>query len=241
MIKAKQLKTKEISHGQGAKGACCVDRETGNGEARGRAESVEAPPSSLEAGAVENTVDPHPAKDPSPKTLGSPKPEGPPKNLAAGGKNIALAEAAMREAFAARGMVVIPSQFADVAAELVRCGPLISAALEHAGGFYTLADIFKAILAQEYQLWPATESVVLTEFVLYPQKKVLNLFLAAGKLPELLKMLPDLERYAEGHGCAAVTLTGRKGWTRSALVQKGYSFRSVMMGKEISYAGRRKD
>ena len=96
-----------------------------------RGNGTRPPPSSHEAGSVENTVDLHSLTNSSPKNSGhSGSKKAPSKNLAAGAKNTGPlddAETALREAFAARGMTEIPEEFRPIAAELVRCAGWLSA------------------------------------------------------------------------------------------------------------------
>lgn len=128
---------------------------------------------------------------------------------------------------------VLDETASHVVSEFVRCAPWIKAALKHAGGTHNLEDILDGILHREYQFWPAVESVVITELVIYPRKKVLNLFLAGGNYEELRTMLPDLEQFGKLEGCSTVTLTGRKGWLRSFLPKEGYEGHWAVMTKEL--------
>lgn len=200
----------------------------------------EAPPLALDPGTVENAVTPHPMKKPSPKkSVVSDSKKAPSKNLASGGKNIGSldeAETAMREAFASRGMVVIPAELAGVAGEFVRCGPWLSAALEHSWGLYSLASVFEAILAKDMLLWPGRESAVVTQLVEFPTgKRMTNYLLGGGSGEEIRVMLRDVELYAAANGCDGVMLTGRKGWARSFLAEDGYEARWQVMTKEIHH------
>lgn len=102
-----------------------------------------------------------------------------------------------------------------------RCQPWIEAALEYGNKTHTFQDVVEGIAEGRMQLWAAAEGCAVTEIVVYPRKKVLNIFLAGGKLDSLREMAPDMRRWAEAQGCASATLTGRRGWVR-ALAKDGW-------------------
>lgn len=118
--------------------------------------------------------------------------------------------------------------------EFDRCAGWIGAALEYSGGTHTLADVRVSIQSGNLQFWPGKAAVVVTEIEFYPQRRILHLFLAGGDLEELKLMLVDIEEFARRMKCSAVTLTGRKGWTRSFLKDGGYTEEAVLMAKEFT-------
>lgn len=84
------------------------------------------------------------------------------------------------------------------------------------------------------QFWPGPNSVLITEVVDHPRKKVLHFFLAAGNLRELNAMYPGVERWGKEQGCTAATLSGRKGWERvPASNRAGWQVKQVLMQKEL--------
>lgn len=104
-------------------------------------------------------------------------------------------------------------------------------ALDAAGNTYTLDDLRALIAARGAQLWRVNEcSVIVTEIIQYPQKRVLNVFLAAGELGPILDAVPDLEAFAKDMKCDWIELTGRRGWLRKL---NGWRPKSVTMTKEI--------
>ncbi len=109
--------------------------------------------------------------------------------------------------------------------------PLFLAALKHSNGNYALSDIAAGINNGEYGVWLAGESVVLTEAAVYPRKKRLSLFLGAGNRPEVVGLLPALERFAIEQGCSGVEFLGRKGWLRA--MPRGYRAKSYLIAKEF--------
>jgi hypothetical protein len=103
--------------------------------------------------------------------------------------------------------------------EIDRYRDYISAALEHASGTYTFEDVKQGVVEGRFQLWPAPNSVVITEIQEYPQARWLHLFIGAGNLPELQIMLPIIEAWGRSQGCTRISLTGRKGWERTFLTR----------------------
>lgn len=64
------------------------------------------------------------------------------------------------------------------------------------------------------QFWPAPRGCMVTEIVVYPRKKVLNIFLAGGELDQLVDMYDDMNEWAKAQGCTGGTMTGRVGWKK---------------------------
>lgn len=98
--------------------------------------------------------------------------------------------------------------------ELERCRPWIEAALEYSGGTHIFEDIAEGIIKGDMQLWPAARGCIVTEIVVYPRKKVLNVFLGGGELDQLMDMHSDVIEWAKHYGCEACSITGRFGWKK---------------------------
>lgn len=117
--------------------------------------------------------------------------------------------------------------------DIAAARPYIEAALEYAGGTHTVDDVLTDIRAGRLQLWPAPGSALVTEIVDYPQKRILNCFLAGGNLVELEIMAPVIEDFARSQGCTAVTLVGRRGWERTFLATRGYDPIQVVYQRDL--------
>jgi hypothetical protein len=118
--------------------------------------------------------------------------------------------------------------------EAARLRKHLEAALEYCGGTHTLVDVITQIYAGHMQFWPGERSAIVTQIVQHPQKKVLAFFLAGGDGAELREMRGRIERWAlKEHGCTCATLTGRRGWARSFMVEEGYTADLVHMTKEL--------
>lgn len=119
------------------------------------------------------------------------------------------------------------------AIEFRRLQPHIEAALEYSQGTHTADDVLEQISTGELQLWPGQNSVVVTQIITFPRKKVLHIFLAGGNQKELKEMDPYVVQWAKDQGCTALTFTGRLGWARSEMRDIGFELTHVMMSKEI--------
>ena len=109
----------------------------------------------------------------------------------------------------------------------------VEAALEYSGGTHNFEDIAEMVEDHRLQLWPAKNSVVLTEIIVYPRLKNLHYFLAGGDLDELSQMRPLIESWGKSVGCTRVTLAGRRGWSKTFLKDEGYSPQWSVLAKEL--------
>ena len=116
--------------------------------------------------------------------------------------------------------------------DLERCRPWIEAALVYTGGTHHFDDIVKNIALGTMQLWPSPRGCIVTEIVVYPRKKVLNIFLAGGELDQILEMNDDVKAWAEANGCTAATMAGRIGW-KKPLAEYGWKPLHSSYAKEI--------
>lgn len=90
----------------------------------------------------------------------------------------------------------------------------IERALAYSGGTHVYEDVLQGVVEGRMQAWVNGESIAVTEIIVYPRKKVLNGFLAAGNMREILDMVPSAAEWGRAQGCDAFTLAGRKGWQR---------------------------
>jgi len=105
------------------------------------------------------------------------------------------------------------------------CRPWIEAALEYSGGTHTFEDVKERILDGRLQLWPAERGCAVTEIVIYPQKKVLHVFLAGGEMGQIIDMIDSAVAWGKTQGCSGMTIAGRRGWEK---VLAKYGYRPVM-------------
>jgi hypothetical protein len=109
----------------------------------------------------------------------------------------------------------------------------VEAALEYSGGTHAFDDIVEMVEKQQLQVWPATQSIVLTEIIVYPRLKNLHYFLAGGDLDELSRMRPMIESWGKSLGCTRVSLAGRRGWAKTFLKDEGYSPQWTVLAKQL--------
>lgn len=108
----------------------------------------------------------------------------------------------------------------------------IEDALEYAGGTHTLDDIWNGVIKGDFQLWPGEKSAIITEIQIFPQKKVMNIFLAGGDLDELIKMEKSVRAFAETIGCNSMSISGRRGWLR-IFARDGWDEICTTISKEL--------
>ena len=116
-------------------------------------------------------------------------------------------------------------------AEWERCSPYIQAALEHANGTHSLADVLRLVAQGEAQFWALPDAAIVTEIVKYPQKTTLRFWLAGGNLETLSDAEPKVIEWSKKWGCEAVEIIGRRGWHRAL---DGYQAKSTIMVKDIT-------
>ena len=90
----------------------------------------------------------------------------------------------------------------------------MQAALDRAGNTHTIQDVYEMCLKGDAQWWADGESVIVTEIVQFPRKRVLTCLLAAGRLMEIDAMVPKIETWAKTQGIDMVMISGRHGWSR---------------------------
>jgi hypothetical protein len=100
----------------------------------------------------------------------------------------------------------------------------IERALKHSGGTHVFEDVEVMVDEGSAIFWPLSpESVVITEIVQHPRKRVLHIFLAAGKMEDIERAAPAILAYGKHRGCEAASLVGRRGWLRSFLTRSGWT------------------
>lgn len=87
-------------------------------------------------------------------------------------------------------------------------------ALEHGGGTYSLHDIVDGLEEGRFQIFWNTNGVAITEIIQCPQKRYLNIFLAAGEMKAVLKLHKKVEKFARENGCNFMQAMARKGWEK---------------------------
>ena len=99
--------------------------------------------------------------------------------------------------------------------QLARCRDWIEAALEYSGGTHTFDDIAQGVLEGRFRLWERENGCAVSEFVQFPSKRVLNVFLAGGDMQVIKDLEAPAAEFARLNGCRSMTISGRKGWARA--------------------------
>ena len=102
-----------------------------------------------------------------------------------------------------------------------RVEPHMQKAAEFTYGRYTVDDIYDSVKENDYHLWIAFDGgnilgAVVTQFTVYPKRKVLNLVFCGGEELHTWKdpMLELLQKFGHDTGCDCLELTGRRGWAK---------------------------
>ena len=99
-------------------------------------------------------------------------------------------------------------------------GPMLHRIREHSEGELETDDFLDHLMNGGMQLWISTDgwgmhSAMITQSVIYPQKKVLRIISLAGSDFKKLYYFKDMvESFAIKTGCSSLELWGRKGWKR---------------------------
>ena len=120
--------------------------------------------------------------------------------------------------------------------ELIRCREWIQSALNKGGNTHEFKDIVDVIISGNMQLWLGANGCAITEIVVYPNKKVLHVFLAGGDkglgIEQITDMHDDAIEFGKQQGCVGMTVTGRKGW-KKVLQSRGWSEQFTTLLKEF--------
>ena len=108
----------------------------------------------------------------------------------------------------------------DIAHIWEQVAPLLDRVKEHSEGEAEPDDFLEPLTHGDMQLWIFTEesslhSAMITQIIVYPQKKILRVISIAGSEFEKLRQFNDMvESFAIKTGCTGLELWGRKGWKK---------------------------
>jgi hypothetical protein len=95
------------------------------------------------------------------------------------------------------------------------CRDALLPAIEMLDGTHTEDDILAGLISGRMLLWVSGRSGVVTEVAAFPRVKCLNIFLAGGKMADVMALREAITTYARGLGCKRITmLAARRGWER---------------------------
>ena len=108
----------------------------------------------------------------------------------------------------------------------------IESALAYGGGTHEFEDVVASVLKEKMQVWVNNDSIAITEIIVYPRKKTLHCFLAAGKAKDIIEMMPSAAAWGRAYGCTKFTISGRKGWSR-VLAKHGWTPILYTLGMDL--------
>ena len=124
----------------------------------------------------------------------------------------------------------------NITEELMRGKAWIESALKKGGETHNFKDIVDGVLSGHMQLWMGANGCAVTEIVVYPNKKVLHVFLAGGDqgqgIEQITDMHDDAMAWGKQQGCDGMTVAGRKGW-KKVLQSRGWSEQFTTLLKEF--------
>ena len=124
----------------------------------------------------------------------------------------------------------------NIQEELIRGKDWIESALKKGGDTHDFKDIVDGVISGHMQLWMGTNGCAVTEIIVYPNKKVLHVFLAGGDkgygIKQITDMHDDAMAWGKQQGCDGMTVAGRKGW-KKVLQSRGWSAQFTTLLKEF--------
>lgn len=120
--------------------------------------------------------------------------------------------------------------------------PLIQESLEESKLYldYSTTDIYFFLCSSEMQCWIVEDqgdlvAVLITQILVFPQRKVLEVFAAAGtRMEEWLYMVSDtIWAFAKERHCKGMRVYGRPGWARLFQNRYGEIYRRSVIGVEL--------
>lgn len=90
----------------------------------------------------------------------------------------------------------------------------IQKALDLAGNTHTVEDLLLEVLSGNAKMWETENSIIIASILEFPQKRVLEMWVAAGELNEILEAAEKVYQWGRDHGCTLAVISGRKGWTK---------------------------
>ena len=124
----------------------------------------------------------------------------------------------------------------NITEELMRGKAWIESALKKGGETHDFKDIVDGVLSGHMQLWMGANGCAVTEVIVYPNKKVLHVFLAGGDkgygIKQITDMHDDAMAWGKAQGCDGMTVTGRRGW-KKILQPRGWTEQFTTLLKEF--------
>lgn len=88
--------------------------------------------------------------------------------------------------------------------------------LREMGGTHSITDIINGVQSGTLQSFIEGETWAVTTIVETPKKRILEIWLVVGDMPDAEKLHDTVEAYARAHGCHMLRTIARKGWVKQA-------------------------
>lgn len=105
-------------------------------------------------------------------------------------------------------------------------------ALHQAGNTHHLDDVMRALREGEARLFERDGSLIVAQILHHPRRSVLEIWVAAGVMDDMLSLLPEVEAWGREHRATLAQVIGRRGWQPVA-EQHGYAATATIYRKEI--------
>lgn len=104
----------------------------------------------------------------------------------------------------------------EITRDWLQCREALLPAIDLLCGTHTEDDILLGLFAGHHRLWVNGTSGLVTEITTTPRLKLINVFLAGGKLEEIMPLQVQIENYGRMNGCKRATmLAARDGWQKT--------------------------
>jgi hypothetical protein len=111
----------------------------------------------------------------------------------------------------------------------------IKKALHYAGDYHTWEDVQEGLEGRRFQIFDNSDGCIITEIIQLPGGRYLNAWIAGGRLPGIMKNVPEMEKIARKNDCKQMLAFGRIGWDR-VLPKYGWKKIGVVYAKDVSNA-----
>lgn len=111
----------------------------------------------------------------------------------------------------------------------------IKKALHYAGDYHTWENVVDGLEDGRFQIFDNDDGTIITEVISLPGGRFLNAWIAGGRLPGIMKNIPDMEKTARRNNCRQMIAFGRTGWDK-VLPKYGWTKIGVVYAKDITNA-----
>lgn len=106
-------------------------------------------------------------------------------------------------------------------------------AIAAAGDLWTLADLVELAREGRIQVWHDGGAVVMTDVVDFPRKRIVRVFLVAGRMAGVRRLARQVEAFAVASEADAMVAEGRAAWERIG-APMGWQPRAVAYVKTLA-------